>query len=1618
MSFFKSLTKKTPAAAATNQQPQPQQQPQQQQQQQQQQTKSTASTLTSSSTTSTTSTSKTSTPLTSSSQQQQSLNTSAEQRQQQQQQQYIDTNKDDVIDDTLPSSEYIIEIWGNDWNKKQPKYPKIDFTQLYSGERIVSVSAGAVHVALTTNSGLIYTWGDGQTGRLGHGNEDSLAHPMPIDSLRQYKIKAVCCGGKGTVALTHDGVLLTWGNNDFGQLGRRTDSDHTAHPGRVNPPASAAKLITIDAGANRSAVIDSAGTLYTWGRGDHGRLGHGDTENVLAPKRVDALYGHFITSVSLGGGHTLALTKSGQLFTWGRGESGQLGHGSFQTQQMSPKQVQAMTDQTVTYITAGGYHSIVQCVDGSVYAWGMGDYGCLGIGNSDGGNINLPHKITQLPKDDAIVVLSGGFQHNVALSKTGRVYSWGCGNGGRLGTLNEQHQFSPHQCPIKDYLPLNVTAGEITSYIIGVKRPPNNEAVGVEDTTQAQTQTQTPTQTQTQVDLKQSAHPTSVVDVDVVEVEAKSSASTVLPDTAVATQQRLASGNDHDQWRDTFVHWITNLCDTKHLLSIILTKRTAMAVPTMTIANNSERSGSKDSINLSNIESLSNELDELAKEIKRLSLIPATTTTAINSSNDQSTAVAVPSTSQINQGEQLDRLIDQRNKVLQSMFDELTTSLAYWTEYRAQKNQKLALLSPIIQRLQPQTPQQQEELQHGLTQNLAPEEERRGSITPGSTSSMLEITNQCATLKQTIADGIAMLCATLAADDDVPVDENKLSAHIGKVQQAMSDAIRCAKRYSSIIMYQVAQCESVIGVQTAHKAEVKLHQEQITLGTQMVEERESVRLEHRNCKREIINVSKKIEVLELEEDSTEQSALQSLNQDLTVLKRDEQRLSSKQMELNSAILLLTERYSPELKYKLQQHDKISNKVKDTGLLNNQRKFNHYTIIKTLATHPHSVYLASFDDQQVVLKEFGIGDQLGKQMFERQVALMKLMNHKCIMTIQSVFYDRNAFIQMEYVRGGALNEWLTSSSRTRSTSDSQDGRKPWELQKAFQLIIQGIAYMHSNGIIHRDLKLENVLVREDDTPVISDFDLSKDLSGGGGGSSVTLFAGGTEMYLAPEMKESKSTGSYTTDIWAFGVMLYKAHFPRARDPFLMPGEMSVAIPQHPDQRLTALLGSILQRNPSQRPNAHQIAVHPYFVTSLVEDLLSSRTLIDSREKIAAFRAHISSLTMLSEETNESLVMSVKRSSLIVDVFQFFKKMESIKLFSHLEVDFQGEKGLDHGGLSSEMYSLFFNDSEILYRKSNDVDNSNNNNSGSNNNNETHDVDGGDRSKSIFSNRYKLLARGSTESPFYLPSATQLDMDEPLWAFMKTEQAVYKTLGKVFLKAVIDGKPIPDAFPPSFFKYLLNIDPNLQDLEAYDPQLGQSFKKVLLLENIDQYLSTTFEGLVEGGEEIAVTDLNKEDFIQRNINRILIGSRKYQLESFRSGFMSIDSLNAHFALFSPTELQLLICGNTIVDADVLKRHIKFIGFPATSDTPRHFLDIIDAMTQDELHLFLRFMTGMVVIPMQGLERPLSIIHIPKSEKLPTSHTCSYQLDLPDYSDFDTLKKKLLQMLDWLDSGFGFI
>jgi len=158
-------------------------------------------------------------------------------------------------------------------------------------------------------------------------------------------------------------------------------------------------------------------------------LGHGDDEEQLLPKQVEALAGQRVIAVSAGNVHSLALTADGAVWSWGNGEEGQLGHGDGQMNQLLPKKVEALAGRRVVGVSAGYFHSFALIADGAVWSWGEGAWGRLGHGDDEGQP--LPKQVEALAGQHVVAVLTGGDQ-SLALT-AGAVFTWGKGERGCLG---------------------------------------------------------------------------------------------------------------------------------------------------------------------------------------------------------------------------------------------------------------------------------------------------------------------------------------------------------------------------------------------------------------------------------------------------------------------------------------------------------------------------------------------------------------------------------------------------------------------------------------------------------------------------------------------------------------------------------------------------------------------------------------------------------------------------------------------------------------------------------------------------------------------------------------------------------------------------------------------------------------------------------------------------------------------------------------------------------------------------------------------------------------------------------------------------------------------------------
>ncbi|KAL4566531.1 hypothetical protein LXL04_030647 [Taraxacum kok-saghyz] len=294
------------------------------------------------------------------------------------------------------------------------------------------VSCGSKHAVLITKQGEVYSWGEGSGGRLGHGTESDIPIPKLIDDLSRSNIEMVACGENHTLALTQSGDVYTWGEIISPGTGTGIGISHWI-PGKIGGPLEGINVKFISCGPWHSAIITSEGVLFTFGDGTFGALGHGDTATIYHPKPVQSLIDKKTVKVSCGFWHTAAIVQidgssSTKLFTWGNGDSGQLGHDD-RDPRFLPTSVLPLSTKSFCQIACGHSMTVALTNSGHVYT----------IGEQNSGNHPVKGKLT----DNYVHDISCGSHHIAILTSKSEVYTWGKGSNGQLGHGDTKNRDSP-----------------------------------------------------------------------------------------------------------------------------------------------------------------------------------------------------------------------------------------------------------------------------------------------------------------------------------------------------------------------------------------------------------------------------------------------------------------------------------------------------------------------------------------------------------------------------------------------------------------------------------------------------------------------------------------------------------------------------------------------------------------------------------------------------------------------------------------------------------------------------------------------------------------------------------------------------------------------------------------------------------------------------------------------------------------------------------------------------------------------------------------------------------------------------------------------------------------------
>ncbi|XP_007895403.2 probable E3 ubiquitin-protein ligase HERC1 [Callorhinchus milii] len=295
---------------------------------------------------------------------------------------------------------------GDSNNQSAPK--KLTFEPHRSIRKISSSKGSDGHTLAVTTEGDVFSWGDGDYGKLGHGNSATQKYPKLIQGPLLGKIVVcVSAGYRHSAAVTSDGELYTWGEGDFGRLGH-SDSHSRNLPALVKDISSVGQVAC---GSSHTIAVSQDGrTVWSFGGGDNGKLGHGDTNRVYRPKVVECLQGLYIRKACAGSQSSLALTSAGQVFAWGCGSC--LGSGSSETTALRPRLVDELNSTKIIDISCGDSHCLALTHDNDVFAWGNNAMGQCGQGHTST-PISKPKKVIGL-EGIPIQQITAGTSHSLA----------------------------------------------------------------------------------------------------------------------------------------------------------------------------------------------------------------------------------------------------------------------------------------------------------------------------------------------------------------------------------------------------------------------------------------------------------------------------------------------------------------------------------------------------------------------------------------------------------------------------------------------------------------------------------------------------------------------------------------------------------------------------------------------------------------------------------------------------------------------------------------------------------------------------------------------------------------------------------------------------------------------------------------------------------------------------------------------------------------------------------------------------------------------------------------------------------------------------------------------------
>ncbi|XP_032574164.1 E3 ubiquitin-protein ligase Nedd-4 isoform X13 [Drosophila sechellia] len=371
--------------------------------------------------------------------------------------------------------------------------------------------------------------------------------------------------------------------------------------------------------------------------------------------------------------------------------------------------------------------------------------------------------------------------------------------------------------------------------------------------------------------------------------------------------------------------------------------------------------------------------------------------------------------------------------------------------------------------------------------------------------------------------------------------------------------------------------------------------------------------------------------------------------------------------------------------------------------------------------------------------------------------------------------------------------------------------------------------------------------------------------------------------------------------------------------------------------------------------------------------------DYKQKYEYFKSHIRKPTNVPNKFE----IRIRRTSILEDSYRIISSVTKTDLLkTKLWVEFEGETGLDYGGLAREWFYLL--------------------------------------SKEMFNPYYGLFEYSAMDNyTLQINNGSGLCNEEHL--------SYFKFIGRIAGMAVYHGKLLDAFFIRPFYKMMLQKPIDLKDMESVDTEYYNSL--MWIKENDPRILELTFcldedvfgqksqHELKPGGANIDVTNENKDEYIKLVIEWRFVARVKEQMSSFLDGFGSIIPLNL-IKIFDENELELLMCGIQNIDVKDWRENTLYKGdYHMNHIIIQWFWRAVLSFSNEMRSRLLQFVTGTSRVPMNGFKelygsngpQMFTIEKWGTPNNFPRAHTCFNRLDLPPYEGYLQLKDKLIKAIE---------